>query len=77
MRLTLSEFVTVEQLPTAPGRKTAIWDVLGRSTRLGEIRWFSRWRCYALFPPPGTLFNSDCLNVLAQFCARATKEHRA
>jgi len=43
---------------------------------LGEIAWFGRWRCYAFYPAGSTIFEKDCLRVIADFCEEKTKEHR-
>lgn len=29
--------------------------------RLGEIKWFGRWRQYAFFPADGTVWNPQCM----------------
>lgn len=28
---------------------------------LGEIKWFGKWRQYAFFPDPHTVWNPECL----------------
>lgn len=45
-----------------------------RGDKLGEIRWFSRWRQYTFYPEPGTIFNHDCLKAIAGFCKAMHKE---
>ncbi len=47
------------------------------TVQLGKVRWLGRWRCYAFFPFPDTVFNAGCMNQLAEFCAKVTKEHKA
>jgi hypothetical protein len=46
-----------------PGQKTV--RVAVHSTNhgdlLGWIKWFGRWRQYAFFSEPGTIWNPDCL----------------
>jgi hypothetical protein len=51
----------------APARKTMVWFVISQSSdvKLGEIKWHSPWRQYVFFPAPETLFNTDCLVVIA------------
>ena len=68
------EFKVSERKP-----KTNVWDVLvkdGAST-LGQVRWFGRWRCYAFYPEPDTVYEQQCLRDIADFCKDETKEHRA
>lgn len=45
-----------------PKIKTEIWQVRSKAGYiLGSIKWFSRWRQYAFFPCPETVWNPDCL----------------
>lgn len=68
---------------TASG-KTKVFDVLeGRvgvdvalTSKLGEVRWFSHWRCYAFFPSPACIFEKTCLRDIAEFCESQTKVKR-
>jgi len=43
--------------------KTKIYGIWSKKSGeiLGEIRWFGRWRQYAFFPRPETIFNPECL----------------
>jgi hypothetical protein len=59
-------------------RITNIYEVLTEdNVKLGEIRWFGRWRCYSFFPFTDTLYEHTCLRDIADFCETVTKEHRA
>jgi hypothetical protein len=44
--------------------------------KLGTVRWFARWRCYAFMSEPFTVFESTCLMDIATFCRQRTQEHR-
>lgn len=44
---------------------------------LGVVKWFGRWRCYAYFPYPETVYEKDCLREIALWCEERTKEHMA
>ena len=59
--------------------KTWIWPIATkpRGAMLGEVRWFSRWRRYAFFPLPGTVFEQDCLRDIAEFCELQTAGRKA
>jgi hypothetical protein len=37
------------------------------SLKLGEIKWFGRWRQYAFFPEPETVFEHQCLKDIVAF----------
>jgi len=58
--------------------KTWIWiveTVHGES--LGEIRWKSQWRRYALYPNDDTVWEKSCLRQIADFCEKKTEEHKS
>lgn len=61
------------------GRRTVVWEVKSRprGVRLGEIRWFGRWRQYAFFPAADTAFNIGCLADIAGFIKDRMAERRA
>lgn len=59
--------------------KTDVWQIAAKDkgpTLLGEIKWFGRWRSYAFFPYNDTVFESQCLSDIAQFCVYRTQSHR-
>ena len=58
--------------------KTHVWNVLAKDeyVRLGEIRWFARWRAYAFFPAPNLVFEKTCLRDIAAFCESQNTAHR-
>lgn len=57
--------------------KTMVWAVLAKEdlAKLGEVKWFGRWRCYAFFPMDA-IFEQKCLREIADFIEGQTKEHR-
>lgn len=65
-----------------PGASTSVWWVLPKDapeapgSKLGEIRWFGRWWCYAFFPEAGTVFEQACLRDIAAFAEARTVEWR-
>ena len=67
------EFVEAERLP-----KTVVWYVQTKDSRdvLGQVRWFGRWRKYAFYPYPETIYEQDCLRQIAAFVETETKLHR-
>ena len=62
----------------APGQKTLRWTVTTAdgSGPLGEIAWFGRWRKYAFFVEPHSVFEQECLREIAAFCEDRTREHK-
>ena len=59
----MSYLVFVRQAQVGRGRKTLIVRVVSaqHGDTLGVIKWFGRWRQYAFFPEPGSVWNPDCL----------------
>ena len=66
-------------LPPGQNPKTAIWHVIAKADGavLGEIRWWGRWRGYAFFPRPHTLYEPTCLNDISRFITEAMSKRRA
>ena len=60
------------------GNKTNVWRVVTeeRNEVLGEIKWFSRWRKYAFFPAPETVYEDDCLKDIAEFIEQQMIERK-
>ena len=62
--------------------KTQIWSVsfggrsLRLSVRLGVVRWYAPWRRYCFYAEANMLFDAKCLTQIAEFCTRATTEHK-
>ena len=73
----MNVYVRFELAPQDARKKTATWFVLDRGVLvLGEIKWFPHWRCYAFFPKDKTLYEQDCLRVIADFCETRTTTQR-
>ena len=78
----MSKWLEFSEPVLSKSGKTQIWalysakDDDGTDLWIGEIKWFGRWRKYALFPDRDTVFEQDCLRDIAQFCEDKTKEHR-
>jgi hypothetical protein len=49
--------------------KTMVWNVIAKADNvvLGQVLWFARWRGYAFFPAPDTLYEARCLSDIAAF----------
>lgn len=62
-----------------PGRRTVPWQVRtkGGGVPLGWIEWHSSWRRYVFEPDAGTLYEEDCLRVIAAFVENLTRRQRA
>jgi len=69
--------------------KTQVWNVFAKQDNewLGQVRWFSRWRCYAFSSTAyhdgkygrfvsDIMFEHNCLRDIANFCQTLTVRHR-
>ena len=59
--------------------KTKKYNVLTKdsvSIKLGEIKWFGRWRQYSFFPEPNTVFEKQCLTDITNFIVKLMNERK-
>ena len=76
----ISKWIEFKDWGDSDSGKTRIWGVVSKDTppvKLGEIKWFSRWRKYAFFPCTDTVFEEECLRDISFFVEQVTREHRA
>ncbi len=66
----MSEYIEFRLLEQKP--KTQVIEVMSKlyRSRLGIIMWFGKWRQYAFFPEPETVFNKECLNDIQSYIAK-------
>lgn len=74
-----SKWIRFVEIPKPVDRRTRSWRVVSKDglAGIGEVRWYSAWRCYALFPEINTVFERTCLRDIADFCEKRTREHRS
>jgi hypothetical protein len=79
MRTAAAPYVQLTSPQVSESGKTCIWKVttVEGTQLLGEVRWYSPWRKYAFFPRAGTLYEQDCLRVIANMIEQKTAEHRS
>ena len=67
------QMVLVEEKP-----KTCVWRVetIEGKEELGFIMWKAAWRKYAFFPTTATVFEEDCLTLIAVFLDVHTHDHK-
>ena len=65
--------------PSEPKEKTKTWLVENKYGEgvLGAIQWFGRWRKYAFFPFPDTVFEQVCMREISAFIESETVKHNA
>ena len=61
-----------------PKPKTKTWWIVSKDDdkHLGWIGWFARWRKYAFYPKPNTVYEQVCLRDIAMFCETQTVVHK-
>lgn len=60
--------------------KTSKYHVLTKDhhpIKLGEVKWFGRWRQYAFFPEPETVFEKQCMEDITNFLEILRLERKA
>jgi hypothetical protein len=58
-------------------RVTNTYEVLAEGdVKLGEIRWFARWRKYCFFPETETVYEETCLDDISDFLVHETLAHK-
>lgn len=73
----ISQWIGIEKLSN-DGKKTEtfeVWNIFDNCS-LGIIKWKTSWRKYAFFPYDQTCFEKTCLNDIADFIYKTTKEYK-
>lgn len=67
----------IEIIEKSRKEKTSVFSVINKNGgyELAEIKWYSAWRQYCLFPKENTTWNTDCLLYVNAFIRRANTEH--
>ncbi len=58
--------------------KTNVYAVVSKmhGNRLGIIKWYVNWRCYAFFPNYDTIWNKDCLSDIILFIGELMEDRK-
>lgn len=58
--------------------KTQVWGCFNNNSgaKLGEVKWYSRWRQYCYFSDSCTVFNAGCHEDIADFLKQLTRKWR-
>ena len=61
-----------------PKNKTRKFTVLSKfdNARLGEVKWYARWRQYCFFPEGECVWSLDCMEDLTTFIHDLTEQKR-
>lgn len=71
-----NKYIIIKLMRKKP--KTNVYEIINISsqTRIGVIKWYSRWRQYCFFPNQDTIWNSDCMALIIIFLETANKAHK-
>lgn len=74
-----STYIQFEFVKFSDTGKTFVWQVISKqnASKLGEIRWFGRWRKYAFYASAQCVFEETCLRSIATFIEERTKAQRS
>lgn len=70
-------FLTFVPSGTSASGKTKVWEVRNGCLPLGEVAWYAHWRRYIFYTNNGIVFDSTCLEELAEFLKKETADHKA
>lgn len=58
--------------------RTLIVDVRNKRSgaKLGQIRWYAPWRCYAIMAEADTIWNPDCLQTVIEAMGMLERERK-
>lgn len=56
--------------------KTEVWRVQNGDLLLGKISFWSKWRRYAFFPRPETLYETQCMTDIAGFLSALDEKRK-
>lgn len=81
--LTYGTYILFFNLGTIPGGKTNLYEVWTKNEddsvgdiKLGEIKWFGRFRKYSWFPAAGMVFEEVCNQEITDFLKQENIVHR-
>lgn len=76
--IVLSHHIAAEEAAVTPTAKTKKWRIINRrhGISLGIVRWHAHWRQYVFAPEPGTIYNRECMGLIAKFVSDQTELHR-
>ena len=74
----------VTAVPASKNRKTPIYAVLpdgvapeNLPVRIGQIRWWTAWRCFTFWPESNTLYERHCLVDITKFLDALAADRKA
>jgi hypothetical protein len=72
------KWIEARLLGPSESGKTQRFEIVTRNggVRLGEVRWFGRWRQYVFCPDGDTVYEQTCLDDLRGFLAGLMAERR-
>lgn len=73
-----SEYLTFAERNSSSGKTTVVTIFSAHTGHvLGEIKWFGRWRRYAFYPEPGTIWDVGCLETINEYVDALMESRKA
>jgi hypothetical protein len=72
-------YVRFDYTTDSKSGKTEIWTVFPKddlTDYLGTVQWMARWRKYAFYPNPETVYEETCMGDISTFIKILTYRHR-
>lgn len=79
MATRVEKYIKIVPKGKSPSGVTNRWVVQNVRTNdlVGWIQWHGAWRRYCFFDAEASLYDSDCLRLIADFLDKAMLEHKA
>lgn len=74
----VASFIKFELVGPSKSGLTNIWRVVNTNTgeEIGQVYWHGAWRKYVYFTPLDSIYDWECMRLLADFIEEKTMEHR-
>lgn len=78
IKTTLYDYIRIEKMPLAKGRKTHDYHILNLSSGdlIGVVKWYGAWHQYCFWPEGNTVWNSGCLENVQDFLGKLKAERK-
>ena len=74
----VEKYITIKPHGVSKTGKTKVWEVFNvkHHCLVGYIQWYGAFRKYCFYPTDGTLYDSDCMLMIADFLESVNVQHR-
>lgn len=74
----VESFIKFELMGTSKSGLTNVWRVVNTNfdEEIGQVYWHGAWRKYVYFTPLDSIYDWECMRLIADFIEKVTLEHR-